>query len=187
MENLIDKLKVLIGRKLSKKEMKRAVRGEKSPIYAGISPKYYGQDVDNLSKEGDKIIRKEVFYELATTQDASHGSKILHTNYYPVKSVDKEYNKEGFLDRKEVSYCQPFGPQISNKITLYETPGQFIGEESQRYQNVISVIPGERRNELIVVENGPESGMKDYDHYRVSHITSLDSENKMLKQIKYQI
>lgn len=181
MKNLIDALKILTGRKLSKKEMKRAENEKEQECYMCISQSLFKGDIDNIFEKGDKIIRNEVIYELLTTPDRSYGSRIMHTNYYPTKHIGRMYNSNGLLIRKEVSINSPRGLRTVHKIIVYNKPGQFIGQKSDRYQNLVEAIELEK-GRWLAVESAPE--IWGYgNQYRISSISS--NLNKPLNEEKF--
>ncbi len=123
MAILTDMLKVLTGRKLSKRAMKRAETEKPADfIYED------GRTFDNLYRRGDKIFRKTIRYSWRVTRDASEGERILHEGYYPVKDEERTYNSQGLLETKEL-YFSPTGEFVEfHKTIAYEPAGRFIGK-----------------------------------------------------------
>jgi len=101
-KNLVDRLKIALGRQLSPKQMANArVRGE---------------------SEGITIFM--------TTPDASHGWKRPHKGYYPSKTVVEKYNEKGLLVVKQVSEGNLYisGTTVTR---FFNPPGKLIGKKGE--------------------------------------------------------
>lgn len=126
-KTIVDALKIAAGRKLSAKQLGRAATEQKiEGNYMCISPENYGGDFDNIYKNGQKIARNRINYVLATTQDFSH-REVSHTNYYPVRYTDTEYDLNGLLVRKRVLTREPASFSTSEIEVAYNPPGSFWG------------------------------------------------------------
>ena len=120
MTNLTDRLsealKIVLGRKLTLKQIEEArANGTSHPDLW-----------DYLSHEEDKIVRRQTYFENATTPDHSH-PHIMHTGLYPVERIDSEYTPDGLLTKREVSTNLPASYQTSYKEVVYNPAGRIIG------------------------------------------------------------
>ncbi len=122
MTNIVDKLKIALGRKLSESQIRLAKSG-----------------IDNfhvwnfIREEGNKIVVGRTYFEHATTHDLSLVSAKLHTGNYPIKTVDSEYDSDGLIVRKKITTNEPAGPLTSYKEVVYEPAGKIFGKTVKKW------------------------------------------------------
>jgi hypothetical protein len=126
MLNLIDRLRVMTGRKLSDADMKRAETEKEEHLPGALGPSDYAGPMTNIFRDADgKIVKVRVEYTFAETPDASEGYRLIHSNYYMTKSTRSFYDNEGFLTEKCISSCLPFGGSNGQKEFTYLPSGSF--------------------------------------------------------------
>jgi len=132
--NIIDKLKVLTGRKLSAKQLERAKSEQEIYVsWIGILEEDYEGDIDNFFvDENGQFLRKRINYTLATTPDASEGWLEPHTQYYETKRELRKYNEQGELVERTIEHTVPCGHTISSKKLKYEPAGRFFGKRIKK-------------------------------------------------------
>ncbi len=181
MTNLIDRIKTFTGRKLSQKELDRVRKN-----------KFTSEEDKNdfstlkLYSDGDTIVKRINKTEYATTDDHSY-SNVKHTMHYFVGDDTRVYNRNGLLIRRIITKNHPAGPGYYTRDLFYDSPGSFIGEKNDRYNNVVGVTPVDEDN-FMVIESGPEienSSWDRYERYRVSFLSKKSS--KPLKVTKFKI
>lgn len=104
--NLVEKIKILTGRKLSKDQMERAEE-RVSPsdlLHLELDKLLTCQPIlklDGIHREGEIYVREFFEYRFGTTPDASHGWNRPHTGYYLTKREVRRFDSEGNLTEKE--------------------------------------------------------------------------------------
>lgn len=140
MEKLVDKLKIVFGRKLTPEQMKSArIRGENEglKIIAGSDKPL--KKIDGLEKHSSgEFVRFRQKFEYMATPDASEGWSRVHRGYYPSKTILEVYDGDGLLKFKEVSdrnlYTSGMGDTHSlgwgsTTRTVFEPHGSFRGKK----------------------------------------------------------
>lgn len=167
MKNIIEKLKILTGRKLSEKDMKSIV----------IQHEPYQ---DCIYREGDQIVKIKYMAPLVVSDEISHPRIKQKGNYY-VGEDTNHYNNKGLLIEKNIIRIEPMGCPCKYEIIVYDKPGQFIGKKEDRYQELMKVVKLEKNDWLIV-----ESKINKYNrmNYRISHISP--ESRKPIEEIKFK-
>ena len=114
MKNLIDTLKILTKRKLSEKQMNSAI-----PQKCALDFEHY---ISGVRKKASRIHRytDDKFAWLTTTS----------SNYLIEKTIKREYDENGLLTGKIISYTPETG---ASWVTLvYSPPGSFFGKKDKK-------------------------------------------------------
>ena len=129
-QKLVNRLKIVLGRQLSLKQMANAiVRGESkgSTILCSNEPK----KIDELEKyPSGEFVRFRQRFQYMTTPDASQGMRRPHTGYYPSKTVVEVYDLKGRIKQKTVSDGNLYigGDHITR---IFNPPGRLIGRKKK--------------------------------------------------------
>lgn len=121
MTTLVDKLKIVLGRKLSEKKLAEAKINNKPEDYSNY-----------LIREGDKILRRKTLFELTITAGSSYRWRRYHPNHYPVKTVDSEYDSNGLLVKKTIARNESHGSVTSYKEIKYDPAGSLFGKKADK-------------------------------------------------------
>ena len=121
-------LKILSGRKLSKKRIEWAKKEVRLQIYDSIPEKEYNNDINNLFIKDDKILEEIAKYRLVITDDPSQPG-VEHSMCYLVKTENRVYNEGGLLEKRVIETKAPHGLMESYKIIVYNPAGSFIGKK----------------------------------------------------------
>ncbi|MEK6933147.1 MAG: hypothetical protein AABW56_05150 [Nanoarchaeota archaeon] len=139
IDKINDALKVLTGRKLSKKQIELA--RERYKQNETIFRKEISFNLeDNATHNG--FVVKLVETRFAFTPDNSYGWKIPHGGKYPVYHELKRYNSFGLLIEREI-YKNFVWPSTDvtpypilgegwSKTLRYDPPGKFIGKKGKK-------------------------------------------------------
>ncbi|MDP3966154.1 MAG: hypothetical protein Q8Q04_01340 [archaeon] len=132
MTNKVSNLvKILTGRKLSEKKMELARDGTPknywdSDVEFGVDRPFYNIYIDEGNFKENKVN-----FEIRESPDASHGTRIMHTNLVPVKEIEKTFNKDGLLEEKYVWKDPIYDPYKSVSKTIFYNPaGSFFGKKA---------------------------------------------------------
>lgn len=125
MKQLINLLKELVGRHLSREEMENAAE-ENVPMLPPENEKSFILTELRKLPQGEFVKSKKVFEQM-TIPDVSLGWSRAHTGYYPVKSVSRIFDRNGKIIHKQVVLGNRFiGEEVSYKI--YNPAGRWIGK-----------------------------------------------------------
>jgi len=132
MKNVTDTLKIMTGRKLSQRSMRKAKSSDQDDSNKS-------RNTLKNSKGGyTKIIRGD--FGLHTTPDASYGMARPHTNYYAGNSKTKRYDTEGNLEK--VDYSDKHS-QFNFEKT-HNPAGSWIGAKNKGPLNLIKKLSGKK-------------------------------------------
>ena len=132
LEQIANKLKVALGRKLSREQITNAKlrNGPEHNFITVSSDTEKPARIDMLEKlpSGD-FVRYRQGFEWMTTPDSSYGMERPHTGYYPYGSVRQLYNQDGLLVEKTISYGSLIFNPYDKKTKVFVPPGRFIGRK----------------------------------------------------------
>ena len=120
----IDLTAGLFGRKLSKKDMERAKRGdfrERRRILGGKFSREF------LEKDGELIV-VETSSSHRKTRDHSYGWRIPHKGYYPDKKTTSVYDAEGKLKERTTGYFSGAHDWEGHVRVTFNPHGRIIGQ-----------------------------------------------------------
>ena len=131
LEKILDKLKIVLGRKLSPEPMANARlrTGSEQYYFTVSSDTEKPKRIDMLERLlSGEFVRYKQGFEWMTTPDSSYGMERPHTGYYPYGSVRQLYNQNGLLTEKVItSGCLIYS---FNSVTrIFNPPGRFIGRK----------------------------------------------------------
>ncbi len=128
----MDKIKVNLGRKLTREEMEGAEfkeAGEPLPfMYSSKGP----IEIDHLRRlPSGEYVRFRENSKRMRTQDVSHGWNIPHVGYYPMEARMGFYNQEGLLTEEKIKTWNWFDGRATTNIIKkeYEPAGRIIGKK----------------------------------------------------------
>jgi hypothetical protein len=110
MTNLMDLIKIAMGRKLSDAQMKNAI------------PKECTMDFEHYISS----VRKKVSEIHKYTDNKFAWFTTISTNYSIEKAIKKEYNEQGLLTGKMINYNPE--THASWRTIIYSPPGRFFGK-----------------------------------------------------------
>ena len=136
-KNTLDLVKIVMGRKLSRKQLDKAKIGKEETENSVIHPNYFEGNFDNLFLMPDGQIKRKIRrYNLATTNDASYGPQIKHTNYYVTSGEDAVYTPEGLIIERSTFTCEPFSLSTGSKKIRYNPPGRIMGATEKAHMSI---------------------------------------------------
>ncbi|HIG94441.1 MAG TPA: hypothetical protein HA283_01515 [Nanoarchaeota archaeon] len=131
IETLMEKLKVLVGKQLSEKQMRGALpvqEADRTIVLCSDKPK----NVDVLKKlENGEYLRFKQNFEFMRTPDISYGWEIVHTGYYPTKTIRILYDAEGKLKEKSVSNIDNIYLVEDSITRVFEPHGSWCGKRKK--------------------------------------------------------
>ena len=127
-QKLVNKLKLVLGRQLSLKQMANAIEESEAPDLLLRSDESTKIDKLKRCSSGEFVrFRKKFMYMI--TPDASHGMKRPHTGYYLYKTIVEVYDSKGHLKEKTVEGCVYDGEGSTTR--LFNPPGRLIGRREK--------------------------------------------------------
>ena len=126
-QNLMDKLKIALGRQLSPKQMVNARIMKESEGFSFMVESDKPMKIDRLDRFLDEtFMRFRQKFSYMITPDASHGEKHSHEGYYSSKTIEEIYDSEGRLEEKTVSNGNLYiGVKTVTKV--FNPSGRLIG------------------------------------------------------------
>ncbi len=118
INKISDLTKILLGKKLSKREMELAKAGKKKIIPPCQT---LGSSWKNIYSDGNLIVKVNATYTWKTTIDASNFRE-THSMFYWDRVLTKTFNAEGLLIKKEIQTKKDY------RTISYELLGNFIGK-----------------------------------------------------------
>jgi hypothetical protein len=130
-KKLVDKLKLVLGRQLSPKQMANA-REESRKFTIAAHSSDEPMKIDRIERfPSGEFVRFRQRFSYMTTPDASHGWNRPHTNYYPSRTVVEVYDLKGRLKEKTVSDGNLYVGR--DHITrVFNPPGRLIGKRGEK-------------------------------------------------------
>ncbi|MBS3086828.1 hypothetical protein J4422_03945 [Candidatus Pacearchaeota archaeon] len=128
LEQIADKLKVALGRKLSPEKMAgaRLRKGPEQYYFTVSSDTEKPRRIDMLERlPSGEFVRYKQGFKWDITPDASGGWP--HEGYYPYGSVRQLYNQDGLLIEKTISHGSLIFNPYDKKTRVFDPPGRFIG------------------------------------------------------------
>jgi hypothetical protein len=128
-KKLVDRLKLVLGRQLSPKQMANA-KGE-SEGFTIVTCSDEPMKIDELGRyPSGEFVRFRQKFGYMVTLDASHGLEIPHKNYCPSRTVIEVYDLKGRLKEKTVSNGNIY-VRRDNIIRVFNPPGRLIGRKKK--------------------------------------------------------
>ena len=117
-----DLIKILTGRKLSKREMEMARKGEKRDYPSSKT------DLDEFWIDGNYFVKRKTraigHYE---SREASN-QDVIRKNYSGIKRDTRYYNSDGLLVKKRINVDKINPTYSSLKVISYTPSGSLIGK-----------------------------------------------------------